>query len=342
MESQAQKPQSFLQRKDVIISFKRYGIDAMGTMALGLFASLIIGLMLTEAGGHLDIELLVTYGYFARNAAGFAIGVSIAHALKAPPLVLFAAAAIGFAGNDLGGPAGALIASIVGVEIGKLVSKETPLDIMVTPFATLIAGGGIALLVGPPIGAFMDAIGSFIMWATELVPAIMGTLVGLVMGITLTSPISSAAIGLALGLEGIAAGAAAAGAAANMVCFAVISYRENKIGGLISQGLGTSMFQLPNIMRNPKIWIPSLIASGVGGFVSTVVFRLENIPAGSGMGASGLVGPFGALSTMGYTPVIIAQVLFVFFILPSVVGTVIAIFMRKKGWIKPGDMKLHI
>ena len=331
----------FFAKKDVRLSFRRYCVDAMGAMTLGLFSSLIIGLILTEIGSRAGVEFLVTMGGWARGATGYAIGVAVAFGLKAPPLVMFAAAAVGFAGNYLGGPAGAFIAACVGTEFGKIISKETKVDIIVTPVVTLVSGFAVAIAVGPPIQWLMDAIGGFIMWSTELMPVLMGGLVALVMGITLTSPISSAAISIVLGLEGIAAGAAVAGGAANMIGFAVASFRENKVGGLVSQGLGTSMLQLPNIMKNPRIWVPAMVASIAGGIVSAAVFGMENIPTGGGMGTSGLVGQFGALTVMGYTPGVFMQIGLVHFLMPAVISLVVSEFMRKKKWIKFGDMKLE-
>jgi len=338
------KVKEFLAKKDIVFSLKRYGVEAMGAMTLGLFASLILGLILTEIGGRVGLEFMYNMGWWARGATGYAIGVSVAFGLKAPPLVIFASAATGFAGNYLSGgnPAGAFIAALVGAELGKLVSKETKVDIIVTPAVTLMSGMGIALAVGPGIGWLMSVIGDFIMWATELVPAVMGAIIAVVMGMALTGPISSAALSIVLGLSGIAAGAAVAGCAANMVGFAVSSYRENKVSGLISQGLGTSMLQLPNIMKNPRIWIPPIIASAIAGIVSAAVFRMENIPEGAGMGTSALVGQFGAFAAMGFTWGVFAQVILVHFVLPAIVCILISEFMRKKGWIKFGDMKLEV
>ncbi|MCL2501220.1 MAG: PTS sugar transporter subunit IIC [Defluviitaleaceae bacterium] len=343
---------AFLKKKEIEISFKRYFVDAMGMMTLGLFASLIIGLILYEIGSRAGIDFLATMGEMAAGsrpvggsgtypgAVGFAIGVAVAYGLKAPPLVLFASAAVGFAGNFLGGPAGALIAAIAGAELGKLVSKETKVDIIVTPVVTIVTGVGVAMLIGPPIQSFMNAIGSFVMWSTDLMPLLMGAIVAVVMGMMLTGPLSSAALAIMLGLEGLAAGAAVAGCAANMIGFAAASYRENKIGGLISQGLGTSMLQLPNIMKNPRIWIPAIVASAVGGSVSAAVFAMQNIPAGAGMGTSGLVGQFGTFTAMGYSGEVFLQVGLVHFVLPAVIALGVSEFMRKKNWIKFGDMKL--
>ncbi|MCL2571031.1 MAG: PTS sugar transporter subunit IIC [Defluviitaleaceae bacterium] len=335
------KVKEFLLKKDVVISLKRYGVEAMGAMTLGLFASLIMGLILSEIGTRVGIGFMVDMGGWARGATGYAIGVAVAFGLKAPPLVIFASAATGFVGNYLGGPAGALLAAIIGAELGKLVSKETKVDIIVTPATTLMTGMGVAMAIGPAIDWLMSTIGNFIMWATELMPALMGAIIAVVMGMALTGPISSAALAITLGLSGIAAGAAVAGCAANMVGFAVSSYRENKVGGLVSQGIGTSMLQLPNIIKNPRIWIPPIIASAIAGAVSAAVFGMENVPEGAGMGTSGLVGQFGAFTAMGFTWVVLTQVIIVHFIIPAVTCLLISEFMRKKGWIKFGDMKLE-
>jgi len=331
---------SFLQKKDVVISFRRYAIETMGMMTLGIFASLIMGLILREIGSRVGIDFMVEVGSFAHGATGFAMGVAVAYGLKAPPLVLFASAAVGFAGNYLGGPMGAMIAAIIGAEFGKIVSKETKVDIIVTPAVTLIIGVGVAMLIGTPISWLMSTIGGFIMWSTELMPALMGGIVAIVMGMLLTSPLSSAAISITLGLEGIAAGAAVAGCAANMIGFAVSGYRENKVNGLVSQGIGTSMLQLPNIMKNPLIWVPPIVASAVGGVISATVFAMETNRYGAGMGTSGLVGQFNTLTVMGFTPVVFLQIGLVHFLLPAIVSLAVSEYMRKKGWIKFGDMKL--
>ena len=336
---------AFLNKKDVIPSFRRYGVEAMGAMTLGLFASLIMGLILSEIGRRVGIDFLVTMGGWASGATGFAVGVAVAYGLKAPPLVMFAAAAVGFAGAYVGGPnnvAGAFVAALIGVELGKLVSKETKVDIIVTPAVTLITGMGIAMLIGEPIQRGMSGIGDFVMWATDLQPIIMGAVIAVVMGMALTSPISSAAIAIMIGLDGIAAGAAVAGCAANMIGFAVSSYRENKLNGLLSQGLGTSMLQLPNIMKNPRIWMPPIVASAVVGVLSAAVFQMENIPTGAGMGTSGLVGQFGAITAMGTTPAVFFQIGLVHFIVPAVISLVVSEYMRKRGWIKFGDMALGV
>jgi len=330
----------FLNKKDIEISLKRYGIQAMGAMTLGLFASLIIGSILRELGSRLNIPLLVDMGAGAMGATGYAIGVAVAFGLKAPPLVLFASAVAGFAGNYFGGVPGAFIAALIGAELGKLISKETPIDIIITPTVTIAAGFLMARLVGPPINQFMLATGNLIMWATELAPVAMGVIVAVIMGMVLTSPVSSAAIAIMFELQGIAAGAAVAGTSANMIGFAVASYRENKINGLLSQGLGTSMLQFPNIIKNPRIWIPPIVASAIGGAVSAGIFAMQNTPTGAGMGTSGLVGQFGAVTAMGYSPAIFGQIALVHFILPGIICIILSEWMRKKNWIKFGDMEV--
>ncbi len=333
---------NFLKKKDVQCSFKRYGVDALSYMALGLFSTLIIGLIIKELGTKLNIEHLVEIGTFAMKATGAGMGVAIAYSLKAPPLVLFSSAVVGLSSNELGGPANAFLAVIIGAELGKLISKETIIDIIITPLVTIITGVTVGMVFGVYVSSFMQWIGNIIMWATELMPFFMGSIVSVVMGICLTLPISSAAISIMLGLSGVTAGAAAAGCSAQMVGFAVSSYRENKINGLLSQGLGTSMLQMPNIMKNPKIWIPPILASAITGPISTVVFKMENIPTGAGMGTAGLVGPFGALSAMGYSNEVYMQIAIVHFILPAILTLIFSEIMRKKQLIKFGDMKLNV
>lgn len=281
----------FLKRKQINISVQTYLIDALGAMAFGLFASLLIGTIFATLGDKTHIEIFTTISTYAKSATGAALGVSIAYALKAPTLVLFSAATVGIAGNELGGPVGALVATIIATELGKLVSKETPVDILVTPGITITSGVLASQFVGPGVSAFMTAFGNLVKTATVMQPLFMGILVSALIGIALTLPISSAAICIMLSLDGLAGGAATAGCCAQMVGFAVLSFRENKWGGLLAQGLGTSMLQMGNIVKNPRIWIPPTLASMVTGPISTMVFRLENIPTGSGMGTCGLVGP---------------------------------------------------
>ncbi len=337
-----EKLKNFLKKKNVEVSFKRYGIDALSYMAQGLFASLIISLILKEFGTKLNIPMLVDISAYSAKATGASIGVAIAIALKAPPLVVFSNVAVGLAGNELGGPAGAYISCIIATEIGKLISKETIVDIIITPVITTIVGVLTAIYIGTVISSFTMYLGNLIMWATDLMPFTMGIIVSVVMGIVLTLPISSAALAIMLDLGGLAGGAAVAGCCAQMVGFAVASYRENKLNGLLSQGIGTSMLQMPNIMKNPKIWIPPILASAITGPLSTVVFKMENIPTGSGMGTSGFVGQFGALTAMGYNMNTYISIAIVHFIAPAILTLIFSELLRKKGWIKENDMKLNL
>jgi uncharacterized membrane protein len=332
----------FLKRKNIEFSLKRYGIDALGAMALGLFASLIVGLILKVTGEQLGLSFLVDFGKQAMAMMGPAIGVAVAYGLQAPPLVLFASTITGMAGATLGGPAGCFVAAVVGAEFGKLVSKETKVDIIVTPVVTILIGITIAKFVGPGINSFMVALGNLIMKATELRPIPMGIFVSVLMGLALTAPISSAALAIMLKLGGLAAGAATVGCSAQMIGFAVASYRENGWGGLISQGLGTSMLQIPNIVKNPLIWIPPTISSAILGPLATTVFKMENVPAGAGMGTSGLVGQFGTIEAMGASGNVLMEMALLHVILPAILTLLISEFMRKKGWIKFGDMKLDV
>ena len=336
----AAEKQSFLQRKNIVFSLHRYGIEALGAMALGLFSSLIVGLILKVIGDKTGIKLLTDYGLQAMAMMGPAIGVAVAFGLKAPPLVLFASTITGMAGAKLGGPAGCFVAAVIGAEFGKLVSKETKVDIIITPMVTIITGVATGVYIGPTINTMMVALGALIMKATELQPIPMGILVSVLMGLILTAPISSAAVAMMLKLGGLAAGAATVGCAAQMVGFAVASYRENGWGGLVSQGLGTSMLQVPNIVRNPRILIPPTLAGAILGPIATTIWPMTNIPAGAGMGTSGLVGQFGTFEAMGMTGGVMFKVVMLHFILPAILTILISEYMRKTGWIKYGDMKL--
>lgn len=333
---------AFLKRKNVNITVKTYLIDALGAMAFGLFASLLIGTIFSTLGDKTQISLFSTIADYCKNATGAALGVSIAYALQAPQLVLFSAATVGIAGNALGGPVGALLATIVASELGKIVSKETRVDILVTPGVTIISGVLIAQFVGPGVSAFMTAFGSLVKTTTEMQPFLMGMLVSALIGIALTLPISSAAICIMLSLDGLAGGAATAGCCAQMIGFAVLSYRENGMGGLLAQGLGTSMLQMGNIVRNPRIWIAPTLASMVTGPVATCIFRLENIAAGAGMGTCGLVGPIGIYTAMGGGTNMWLGILLVCFLLPAVLTLLFGAILRKIGWIKDGDMRLNL
>ncbi len=333
----------FLKRKEINFTVQTYLITAMGAMAFGLFASLLIGTIFSTLGERTGVELFITVANYAKSATGAALGVSIAYALKAPNLVLFSAATVGIAGNELGGPVGALVSTIVATELGKIVSKETRVDILVTPSVTIISGVLMAQFVGPGVSQFMTMFGNLVNTATDMQPFLMGIIVSALIGIALTLPISSAAICIMLGLSGIAGGAATAGCCAQMVGFAVMSFKENGWGGILAQGLGTSMLQMGNIVRNPKIWIPPTVASMITGPVATCIFKLENIPAGSGMGTCGLVGPIGVLTAMPDGGVNMwIGIAVVCFILPAILTYIFGEMARKIGWIKENDLKLDL
>ncbi len=367
-----EKLRAFLKRKDIVFSAKRYFIDAMGAMAQGLFCTLLVGTILNTIGQQFHIEFLnavivtigkgdgavhYTIGGLCSAMVGPGMAVAIAGALKAPPLVLFSLIPVGFATNYMGGaggPLAVLFVAIVAAEVGKAVSKETKIDILVTPIVTVLVGVGFAALIAAPVGTAASAVGQAIMWATELQPFFMGIIVSVVIGVALTLPISSAAICFALGLTGLAGGAAVAGCCAQMVGFAVMSFPENRWGGLAAQGLGTSMLQMGNIVRNPRIWIPPTLASAITGPLATCLFRLEmNGPAiSSGMGTCGLVGQIGvytgwvndvasgakaAVTGMDWLGLVLIS-----FVLPAVLTWLIAIPLRKWGWIKDGDLKLDL
>ena len=350
------KVSAFLKRKNVLFSAKRYGIDAMGAMAQGLFASLLIGTIIKTLGQQLNVQFLIDAGNFAQQVAGPAMAVSIGAALSAPQLVLYSLIAVGMAANKLGGAGGPLAVyfiTIVASECGKIVSKETKVDILVTPAVTILVGVGLSVLCAPAIGAAASSVGDFIKWATNLQPLLMGILVSVVVGMALTLPISSAAICAALSLTGLAGGAAVAGCCTQMVGFAVMSFRENGVGGLVSQGLGTSMLQMPNIIRNPRVWIPPTLASAITGPIATCLFHLEmNGPAvSSGMGTCGLVGQIGvytgwlndiaAGTKTAILPMDWVGLILICFVLPAVLTLLFAFFLRKWGWIKGGDLKLQ-
>ena len=367
-----EKLRAFLKRKDIVFSAKRYFIDAMGAMAQGLFCTLLVGTILNTIGQQFHIGFLnavivtigkgdgavnYTIGGLCSAMVGPGMAVAIARALNAPPLVLFSLIPVGFATNymgDAGGPLAVLFVAIVAAELGKAVSKETKIDILVTPIVTVLVGVGFAALIAAPVGTAASAVGQAIMWATELQPFFMGIIVSVVIGVALTLPISSAAICAALGLTGLAGGAAVAGCCAQMVGFAVMSFPENRWGGLAAQGLGTSMLQMGNIVRNPRVWIPPTLASAITGPVATCLFRLEmnGAPVSSGMGTCGLVGQIGvytgwvsdvasgakaAITGMDWLGLVLIS-----FVLPAVLTWLIAIPLRKWGWIKDGDLKLDL
>ena len=351
-----------------MISAKRYGIDALGAMAQGLFCSLLIGTILNTLGSQFGIGFLTAQlitingvGYTAGGLASFmsgpAMAVAIGYALQAPPLVLFSLVTVGYACNALGGaggPLAVLFVAIIAAEVGKAVSKETRVDILVTPIVTILAGLGASWIIAPPIGGAASAFGQLIMRTTELQPFFMGVLVSVLVGIALTLPISSAAICAALGLTGLAGGAAVAGCCANMVGFAVLSFRENRWGGLVSQGIGTSMLQMPNIVKNPRIWLPAILTSAITGPMATCLFHLQmNDPSGgvaSGMGTCGLVGQIGVYAgwvndvatgvKAAITPMDWAGMVLICFILPAVLCWLFGQLFRKMGWIGEGDLTL--
>lgn len=355
-EQVAGKVAELFKRKDIEVSVQRYLIDAMGAMAQGLFASLLMGTILATLGTQLCISELEEIGGYAKAAAGPAMAVSIGFALRAPALVLFSLVAVGAAANTLGGaggPLAVLVVAIVACEVGKLVAGETKVDILVTPFVTIVAGCGLSMLCAPAIGAAASWLGGVVMWATDLQPLAMGIVVSVAVGIFLTLPISSAAICAALSLTGLAGGAAVAGCCAQMVGFAVMSFKENGWGGLVSQGLGTSMLQMGNIVRNPRIWIPPTLASAITGPIATCIFsmNMNGAAISSGMGTCGLVGPIGvytgwlsdiAAGTMTQIGTFDwAGLVLICFVLPAVLTFVFGQALRKIGWIKEGDLTLE-
>lgn len=343
---------SFLERKDIVFSAKRYGIDALGAMAQGLFASLLIGTILSTLGQQLGIEILEQIGNFASSVKGAAMAISIGYALHCPPLVLFSLAAVGYAADTLGGaggPLAVLVMVIISAELGKAVSKETKVDILVTPIVTICSGALLSIWCAPAIGAAASSVGKAIMWATELQPFFMGILVSVIVGIALTLPISSAAICAALSLTGLAGGAAVAGCCAQMVGFAVMSFKENRWGGLVAQGIGTSMLQMGNIVKNPRIWIPPTLAAAITGPLATCVFKMQmnGAAVSSGMGTCGLVGQIGVYTGWVNDGIAIGafewiSLILISFVLPAVLTWLIALPMRKKGWIKENDLKLDL
>ena len=357
---------AFLKRKNIEISLKRYGIDALGAMAQGLFCSLLIGTIINTIGTQFHLAFLtqpvamvgdVTYtvGGIATAMSGPAMACAIAYALQSPPLVLFSMISVGFAANALGGaggPLAVLIIAIVAAECGKAISKETKVDILVTPLVTIGIGVFLSWLIAPPIGKAASWVGQLIMWATELQPFLMGILVSVLVGMALTLPISSAAICAALGLTGLAGGAAVAGCCAQMIGFAVISFKENRWGGLVSQGIGTSMLQMGNIVKNPRIWIAPTLASAITGPLATCLFKLQmnGAPVSSGMGTCGLVGQIGVYTgwvndiAAGTKAAITAfdwiGLVLISFILPAIFSLLFHIIVKKLGWVKEGDMKI--
>ena len=351
---------AFLKRKNIVFSAHRYGIDALGAMAQGLFCSLLIGTIIKTLGTQLNLSMLTDIGTYAMAVSGPAMAVAIGFALQAPPMVLFSLSAVGWAANaegGAGGPLAVLLIAIVAAECGKAVSKETKVDILVTPAVTILVGVTLAKLIAPPIGGAAQAFGRIIDDATRLQPFWMGIAVSVLVGVALTLPISSAAICSVLGMTGLAGGAAVAGCCAQMVGFAVMSFRENRWGGLVSQGLGTSMLQMPNIVKNPRIWIPPTLAAAVTGPIATCLFHLEmnGAPINSGMGTCGLCGPIGVWSgwvspseaalAKGAAAIAPAAMdwiglILICLILPAVLSAAFCAPLRRIGWIREGDLKL--
>ena len=362
------KCKEFLQRKDIVFSGKRYGIDALGAMAQGLFCTLLVGTILNTIGQQFHIGFLTqivatvngtdyTIGSLASAMVGPAIAIAIGYALHCPPLVLFSLIPVGFAANAIGGAGGPLavyVIAIIASECGKLVSKETKVDILVTPIVTILVGIGLSWLIAGPIGMAAGAVGNAVKWATTKQPFLMGILVSAIIGIALTLPISSAAICAALSLTGLAGGAAVAGCCAQMVGFAVMSFRENRWGGLVAQGIGTSMLQMPNIVKNPRIWIPPILASIITGPLATCLFKLEmnGAPVSSGMGTCGFVGQIGVYTgwvndvasgaKAAVTPMDWIGLVLICFVLPAVLSWLFCLILRKWGWIKDGDLRLDV
>ena len=345
----------------------RIFIEGLSGMAQGLFDTLIIGTIIQQIGtfiGGNAGDLIYTLGKVAAGLTGAGIGVGVGRKLDAGHLVIVSAAVVGivgaFAGDLLSGdilvdgnlvlsgpgePLGAFVAAYIAIEIGILISGRTKLDIILTPLVCIGIGSAVGLLVGPPISGFMTWLGSLINWGTEQQPFLMGIVVSVLMGMILTLPISSAALGVILNLSGLAAGAATVGCCCNMIGFAVASWRENKFGGFLAQGIGTSMLQVPNIVRHPQIWLPAILSSAILGPLGTMVFHMTNNATGSGMGTAGLVGPLMTWQVMTQTEpgtIVLLKIILIQFVLPAVVTLLISEFMRKKRWIHPGDMKLEL
>ncbi len=324
-----------------------YLIKVSNGMALGLFSSLIIGLILRQCGQLLSLPHLEHFGRVAQLLMGPAIGAGVAFAVGAPPLGVFSSLVAGAAGAGtfsgsaaaVGEPVGALVASWAGAEVSRRIAGKTGVDIVLVPAATIVAGSAVGVVAGPAVARMMYWLGSAINAATTLHPIPMGIVLSVAMGMILTLPISSAALSISLGLSGLAAGASTAGCCCQMIGFAVASFREHGTGGLIAQGLGTSMLQIPNIIRNPWIWVPPTAAAAVLGPVSTVIFRMENSSIGAGMGTSGLVGQVSTLGVMG--PSAWPGILLLHFLLPAVLSLLFSEILRRTGRIRPGDMKLE-
>ena len=356
---------SYLNKKGVSLSPKTYFVDAMGTMALGLFASLLMATIFGTVLKYVPdgnvfyrlLSLLSRYAPATGGATGAVLGVAVAYALKAPALVMFASGVVGLCGNDMltvinaadgatksvaAGPAGAFLCVIVACEVGKLVSGETKVDILVTPAVTLITGMTVAMLICPAVAYVMYWLGYFINYATTIMPFFMGIIISVVVGMILTLPISSAAVCAMISIGGLAGGAAVAGCCAQMVGFAVASFRENKWSGVVAQGIGTSMLQMGNIVKKPIVWLPATLSAAITGPIATCLFGLECSGVSAGMGTCGLVGPIGVFAAMGFTAKSVIGVIVVCIVLPAILSLVFSEIMRKLEWIKQGDLKLDL
>ena len=333
-------------------SLRDYFVKILNGMALGLFSSLLIGLITKQLGTLFNINALVLFGSIAQKLMGPAIGAGVAYSVGAPPLGIFASVITGAIGAgsitfdgataiiNTGEPVGAFVAALVGAEFSKLIGGKTKVDIVLVPLSTIVLGGFVGIHIGPYMTSVMNFFGNIVNTATEMHPVPMGIIVSVVMGIVLTLPISSAALAISLGLSGLAAGASTVGCAANMIGFAVASYKENGFGGFIAQGLGTTMLQVPNIIRNPLIWIPAIVSSAILGPISTYFLKMEGNSIGAGMGTSGLVGQFATIDAMGGDSKTLILIFVMHFLLPGLISFVVSQWMRKKGLIKFGDMKL--
>ena len=356
-EKKKEGARAFLDRKGITLSPKVYFVDAMGAMALGLFATLLMGTIFGTIAGYIPENTVfktffATMEQYAKGATGVVLGIAIANALKAPPLLMFSAGVVGMCANAFpveyleknitAGPAGAFFCVVIAVEVGKLVSKTTKVDILVTPLVTISVGVLASMLLCPGLSYGIYWIGMFISYATTILPFLMGIVISVVVGVVLTLPISSAAICAMIGISGIEGGAAVVGCCAQMVGFAVISFRENRWGGVVAQGLGTSMLQMGNIVKNPRIWIPATLASAITGPLSTCLFKLECSGVSAGMGTCGLVGPLGIFADMGFNANSIIGTVLLCIVLPAVLSLVFSEIMRKIGWIKAGDLKLDL
>lgn len=331
-----------------------YVTTVLNGMAWGLFASLLIGLIIKQIGTVSHIALLVQIGNAAQKLMGPAIGVGVAVALKTQPLVTISALAVGGIGAgsisigadgvaliNVGEPVGAFVAALIAVEAGRHIAGKTPVDIVLVPLVTIVVGGLTGIFLAPPIANMMNALGGVINAATELQPIPMGIVLSVLMGIILTLPISSAALAIALGLSGLAAGAATVGCCCNMIGFAVISHKDNGLGGTIAQGIGTSMLQVPNIIKKPIIWLPAIVSSAILGPISTAVLGMVSNPSGAGMGTSGLVGQFAMVETMGASSQVFIEIAIMHFIAPAILSLIVYRFLAARGFIQPGDLRLE-